>query len=623
VTRCLHMDQDDGGKLRAFVDWLSARGATFEPLTLTRVSASSGFGAVANRRIGAGECIISLPRVLGMNYAAARQSVEIGEAIESTRGLDVWVDEAERRRFSVYLLLLHERRKGTRSAWAAYIDLLPVHVENGLWLAAHGHAAGHGPLLAALRVAGESGCDLLDSSVRDNARCAELHQAVVCSHLAAAYPALFGDTRCAFSVDALRWAHSIWWSRALRTPAAAPVRHARAPKSPQQQPNARMASAAPAFAVLPRRKRAKAETGVAGVVLATTLAALPGSAAMANRGKLVPFPPAAATIPLPRAAVASAEEGEALLPLVDILNHCPGMVTRWEGSQGCVPPGPAAAPALATDCGRAECRGEDAGSALRLVAARDIDTGTEVCLNYGAKGNRELLLYYGFVLHANPGDVCPIQLPAAYERALQQNRLSTRHLLFRVTDDDGEGESSNSAAVGCKRTLPGGGGSLLSQMPFSAALLDAARAMSLQDHLSASAVAEGGHADQVSRTWPEDAQVAAAYRSAVPGHLAWCDFGLPLKPSLEVQAMQGLSVLLEQRRAGLQQSILLLEKANAKLAEPDLTAQPRRDLSVTNASATSSAEMVHEYFLACAEIVARALQTVAVLRALALALAQA
>jgi hypothetical protein len=594
----------DDAKLRAFVDWLSARGATFEPLTLTQVSASSGFGAVANRRIGAGECIISLPRVLGMNYTAARQSVEIGEAIESICGLDVWVDEAERRRFSVYLLLLHERRKGTRSAWAAYIDLLPVHVENGLWLAAHGHAAGHGPLLAALRVAGESGCDLLDSGVRDNARCAELHKAVVCSHLAAAYPALFGDTRCAFSVDALRWAHSIWWSRALRTPAAAPVRHARAPKSPQQQPNARMASAAPAFAVLPRRKRAKAETGVAGVAMATTLAALPGSAAMAIKGKLVPFPPAAATIPLPRAAVASAEEGEALLPLVDILNHCPGMATRWEGSQGCVPPGPAVAPALATDCGRAECRGEDAGSALRLVAARDIDTGTEVCLNYGAKGNRELLLYYGFVLHANPGDVCPIQLPVAYERALQQSRLSTRHLLFRVTDDDGEGESSNSAA--------------LSQMPFSAALLDAARAMSLQ--VSASAVAGGGPADQVSSTWPEDAQVAAAYRSAVPGHLAWCDFGLPLKPSLEVQAMQGLSVLLEQRRAGLQQSILLLEKGNAKLAEPDLTAQPRRGLSVTDGSATSPAEMVHEYFLACAEIVARALQTVAALRALALAL---
>ena len=39
----------------------------------------------------------------------------------------------------------------------------------------------------------------------------------------------------------------------------------------------------------------------------------------------------------------------------------------------------------------------------RLVAARPILAGEEGCLNYGAKGNRELLLSYGFAEAADGG----------------------------------------------------------------------------------------------------------------------------------------------------------------------------------------------------------------------------
>jgi hypothetical protein len=48
---------------------------------------------------------------------------------------------------------------------------------------------------------------------------------------------------------------------------------------------------------------------------------------------------------------------------------------------------------------------------ITLVSSRRLRKGEELALNYGAKGNGELLLYYGFVLVENPADVCTLRLP--------------------------------------------------------------------------------------------------------------------------------------------------------------------------------------------------------------------
>ena len=82
-------------------------------------------------------------------------------------------------------------------------------------------------------------------------------------------------------------------------------------------------------------------------------------------------------------------EEECLVPLLDIANHRPG-------------------------CGDVEVRVE--GGRYVLTAARALSKGDEVFLNYGAKGNGELLRDHGFVLSNNAADVhelCIDELPAA------------------------------------------------------------------------------------------------------------------------------------------------------------------------------------------------------------------
>ena len=49
------------------------------------------------------------------------------------------------------------------------------------------------------------------------------------------------------------------------------------------------------------------------------------------------------------------------------------------------------------------------------AALRALSAGDEVCIDYGAKGNGELLRCHGFVLEPNPADVCVLDLAARGE----------------------------------------------------------------------------------------------------------------------------------------------------------------------------------------------------------------
>ena len=75
------------------------------------------------------------------------------------------------------------------------------------------------------------------------------------------------------------------------------------------------------------------------------------------------------------------------------------------------------------------------GDAVVLRAGLAVAAGDEVLLNYGAKGNGELLRCHGFVMPENPADVVPLDLyslaPSTARLALlARERLPLRHHLF-------------------------------------------------------------------------------------------------------------------------------------------------------------------------------------------------
>ena len=109
---------------------------------------------------------------------------------------------------------------------------------------------------------------------------------------------------------------------------------------------------------------------------------------------------------------------ECLVPVLDACNHRAGSVAALAVERG------AAAPA--------------AEACWVLRAGRAVAAGEEVLINYGAKGDGELLRAHGFVLGANPADVCPLDLTAllpaapAAARAARLDACARRGLPTRV-----------------------------------------------------------------------------------------------------------------------------------------------------------------------------------------------
>ena len=96
-------------------------------------------------------------------------------------------------------------------------------------------------------------------------------------------------------------------------------------------------------------------------------------------------------LPLPLAATShpacdSAARRECLVPLLDMCNHRAGCTTQVSIEQS-------------------------GGRSWYVIrAGRSLRRGDEVLLNYGAKGNAELLRSHGFVVRTNPADVCEVDL---------------------------------------------------------------------------------------------------------------------------------------------------------------------------------------------------------------------
>ena len=93
---------------------------------------------------------------------------------------------------------------------------------------------------------------------------------------------------------------------------------------------------------------------------------------------------------------------ECLVPLLDMANHRPGCT-----SQLAVERRPASGDGGST-AGASLAAGALHHYALRV--SQRVPAGEEVSINYGAKGNGELLRYHGFVIEGNPADVAELDL---------------------------------------------------------------------------------------------------------------------------------------------------------------------------------------------------------------------
>lgn len=89
----------------------------------------------------------------------------------------------------------------------------------------------------------------------------------------------------------------------------------------------------------------------------------------------------------------SCKPGQAiLLPIIDLLNHNSGAKVEWKFEKQ-----------------------KDGHGYFSLLSQDLLDEGEEVFNNYGAKGNEELLMGYGFAIEKNPSDSIALKVKLPYE----------------------------------------------------------------------------------------------------------------------------------------------------------------------------------------------------------------
>ena len=92
---------------------------------------------------------------------------------------------------------------------------------------------------------------------------------------------------------------------------------------------------------------------------------------------------------------AAEAEGGALVPLLDIANHFrKPRESAWEAVD-------VEAPAAMGAASEDTARGGDSGKSIVVTALRSFDPGDPIRISYGARGNAELLLRYGFTIPDN------------------------------------------------------------------------------------------------------------------------------------------------------------------------------------------------------------------------------
>ena len=338
----------------ALLGWLVSEGATFEGIRVGTTSDSAGFGIFATCAIAAGGGAFRCPCHVVLTAEAALSNSLIGEALRCCHAL---LDDEKR----VMLLLMHCRSQGTSSDRAAYVASLPPVDEAKSLLPVHWDDAERGQLLA--------GTTLLQQARAADKALQRFHVQVVEGVLCKRWPQAF--PRQSFSLDALRWAHAMWHSRAIRLPLPGGARESLVSR------DQRLGHDAPSERI----------SGSALLASAVRVAASP---------RLLPCHPhycrdtkrccldTAHTCSSPRL------RPPMQVPLLDMMNHSMGSV--------------ASSVRLVRRSKSVEC------DSFELRCDRAVAAGSQLYLNYGAKGNGELLRCHGFVLADNAADVVEIDV---------------------------------------------------------------------------------------------------------------------------------------------------------------------------------------------------------------------
>jgi hypothetical protein len=283
----------------ALVQHLSASGARCDRISLK--STDGGLGVFMVESGVAGNLVFSCPCKAVLSSDGALDDEVIGGAL---RVQGERLNDEQR----VELLLLHARRQGAGSPFAAYVDALPTDEEATEMLPAFWPEDERRTLLG--------GTPLLEQAEATLSALRKFHELIVCMP-PDAFPA------DAFSFSKLCWAHAIWASRAISLD-------------------------------------------------------LPGG------------------------------RRECLVPLLDMMNHATGLPTSVRLERPIAACGGPCEPMFA------------------VYLERPIEAHGEVSLNYGAKGNGELLGRHGFVLLDNPCDVHELDLSQVAAQCVEARRQLLR-----------------------------------------------------------------------------------------------------------------------------------------------------------------------------------------------------
>eukprot|EP01135_Chromosphaera_perkinsii_P000989 Nk52_evm3s156 gene=Nk52_evmTU3s156 len=187
------------GKIKRFCIWARVEGANFPLLTLSPLS-GYGLGFTSSERITPGCTLVSVPCEMVIDSHRALESWEIGEILRQLLQ-ETGVDE----HLVVCLFLIHERAKGTLSYWDPYIAMLPEGVVESSAL-----AFGDDKLKRLL------GGSYVEQKVREIRKGLRDKHEVVQKFCVERHPKHFPPRT--FSLEALSWAYSMFWSRAIVVP---------------------------------------------------------------------------------------------------------------------------------------------------------------------------------------------------------------------------------------------------------------------------------------------------------------------------------------------------------------------------------------------------------------------
>ncbi|TVU12914.1 hypothetical protein EJB05_46581, partial [Eragrostis curvula] len=203
---------------------------------------------------------------------------------------------------------------------------------------------------------------------------------------------------------------------------------------------------------------------------------------------------------------------EGLVPGIDFCNHNVKALATWEvDSEG-------------------HATGVPASMYLMLADKSSVEAGAEIYINYGNKGNEELLYLYGFVLDNNPDDYLMVHYPAEALRQVQSSDVKMklleiqkgelRCLLPRSLLDNGffgvssseENDSKKSSSPfssyswSGQRKVP----SYLHKIVFPQEFLSTLRTIAMQDHELEQVALLLGEAGSNGDREPTDAEVQSA-----------------------------------------------------------------------------------------------------------------